>query len=767
MTASTTQDRPVSSAGPRFPFTAIVGQTAMKRALILNAINTRIGGVLIRGKKGTAKSTAVRSLAALLPEVQVVQGCPYSCLPEIRQGLCQWCHPHPEPTPEEAGTLREDAPSVTRQVRIVDLPVGATEDRLVGSLDIEQAIRSGSRSFEPGLIATTHRGILYVDEVNLLNDHLVDVLLDAAAMGRNYVEREGISVSHAAEFILVGTMNPEEGDLRPQLLDRFGLAVEVDSAFTPEERREVVKRRIAYESDPYGFMDRWHDFEEAERERILRSRQLLDQVNVSDDILELITDICAEYQVDGLRADIVMYKTASTIAAYEGRDHVVPEDVREAAEMALLHRQRRQPFQQPNLVTEQLDSMIDEFQNRPQDRESRHQDQAQSEEQDDADPDSPDQSAPNVPDSGGEAGPEEQPPDPRGDSGPEDQYFEVGSPFSVRSLQVNPPDHRARPSSGRRARTVSGTPSGRYIGAAVPQEKASDLALDATLRAAAPHQSQRRAHPHPNLFPGDERTSDTPELLVEPWDLREKVRETKTGSLILFVVDASGSMGAQRRMVAVKGAILSLLLDAYQRRDRVGLIAFRGTGAQVLLPPTSSVDLAHAMLQEMPTGGRTPLSRGLLLAMEVIEAEKQKDRNVLPLLVVLTDGRANVAMGSSAAEPPGGNSLLDSATAVEEAALQRPMGNSGADLPLKEARAMAAAIREQKISAVVIDTETDFLRLGLANSIADEMGAPCLKLEELHADGLADAVRLQVATSGTSPLTPDEIQGLLEQIKLS
>ena len=702
---------------PRFPFTAIVGQTAMKRALILNAVNTRIGGVLIRGKKGTAKSTAVRSLAALLPEVSVLRGCPYSCPPESRQGLCQMCQP------DNGG-----AAAVTRQVRIVDLPVGATEDRLVGSLDIEQAIRSGSRSFEPGLIASTHRGILYVDEVNLLNDHLVDVLLDAAAMGRNYVEREGISVSHAAEFILVGTMNPEEGDLRPQLLDRFGLAVEVDSAFTPEERREVVKRRIAYESDPHGFMDRWQEAEAEERSRILRSQQTLRRVTVSDDILELITDICAEYQVDGLRADIVMYKTASTIAAYEGREQVVAEDVREAAEMALLHRQRRQPFQQPHLVTEQLDSMIDEFQNRPQDREPQDQDNSQSEEQDDGDPDSPDQ--------------EEQPPDPHGDSGPQDQYFEVGNPFSVRSLQVKPPDRRARPTGGRRARTVSGSPSGRYVGAATPQEKASDLALDATLRAAAPHQSQRRA----NAI-GEGGPVDAPAFLIEPWDVREKVRETKTGSLILFVVDASGSMGAQRRMVAVKGAILSLLLDAYQRRDRVGLIAFRGTGAQVLLPPTSSVDLAHAMLHEMPTGGRTPLSRGLLLAMEVIETERQKDRNVLPLLVVLSDGRANVAMGNG--DAPAGAAI-----------------SPGSGLPLAEARAMAAAIREQHISAVVIDTETDFLRLGLAGSIAEEMGAPCLKLEELHADGLADAVRLQMTTSETPALTPEEIQGLLEQIQL-
>ena len=711
---------------PRFPFTAIVGQTAMKRALILNAVNTRIGGVLIRGKKGTAKSTAVRSLAALLPEVSVVRGCPYSCHPDNPQPLCSHG--------------KETSP-VTRQVRIVDLPVGATEDRLVGSLDIEQAIRTGSRSFEPGLIAATHRGILYVDEVNLLNDHLIDVLLDAAAMGRNYVEREGISVSHAAEFILVGTMNPEEGDLRPQLLDRFGLAVEVDSAFTPEERREVVKRRIAYEADPFGFMDQWQESEAAERQRILRSQQLLDRVIVSDDILELITGICAEYQVDGLRADIVMYKTASTIAAYEGRDSVAAGDVREAAEMALLHRQRRQPFQQPHLATEQLDSMIDEFQNRPHDREPSNQDNSQSEEQEDGDPDPPE--------------PEEQPPEPEGDSGPQEQYFEVGAPFSVRSLQVKPPDHRARPTGGRRARTVSGTPSGRYVGADTPQGKASDLALDATLRAAAPNQFQRRSHPSPVPEGEGKDGNDGPAFLIEPWDMRQKVRETKTGSLILFVVDASGSMGAQRRMVAVKGAILSLLLDAYQRRDRVGLIAFRGTTAQALLPPTSSVDLAHALLSEMPTGGRTPLSRGLLLAMEVIEAEKRKDRNALPLLVVLSDGRANVAMGAA-----DGSTQMGGSVGLE------PVEGRSTSLPIAEARAVAAGIREQRIPAVVVDTETDFLRLGLAAPIAEAMGAACIKLEELHSDALADTVRMQLPTTDNQPLTPDEVQELLQRIKL-
>ena len=668
---------------PSFPFTAIVGQTAMKRALLLNTVNPRIGGVLIRGKKGTAKSTAVRSLAALLPQVAVLQGCPYSCPPEARQGLCQWC---------ESGS--NDNPPVSHQVRIVDLPVGASEDRLVGSLDIEQAIKTGSKSFEPGLIAAAHRGILYIDEVNLLNDHLVDVLLDASAMGRNYVEREGISVSHAAEFILVGTMNPEEGDLRPQLLDRFGLAVEVDGIMPSEERREVVRRRMAFEADPFGFMDQWQAEEEKERTRLLDSRALLDQVSVGDDLLGLITDICAEYQVDGLRGDIVMYKTASTIAAYDGRTEVNVEDVREAALLALLHRQRRQPFQQPHLVTEQLDNMLDEYQSQSRSREPEDNNSStQDRNEDDSDP--------------SDLGEDEEQPGPDSGAGPQEQWFETGDPYAVQSILLPPPDRRERPSSGRRATTVSGSTAGRYVGAQIPQGNASDLALDATLRAAAPYQQRRRGRTQSDA-------SGSP-VVIEPWDVREKVRETKTGSLILFVVDASGSMGAQRRMVAVKGAVLSLLLDAYQRRDKVALISFRGTGADLLLPPTNSVDLAQLYLQELPTGGRTPLSRGLYLALETLETERLKDRNVLPLVVVLSDGRANVAL------------------------------DGGGSAAVEEAHNYASIFEDKDFTSVVIDTELDFIKLEMAKPLAEAMGARYLKLEDLRADSLADAVRRELA----------------------
>ena len=716
---------------PRFPFTAIVGQTPMKRALLLNAINPRIGGVLVRGKKGTAKSTAVRSLAALLPQVPVVPGCPYSCTPGIPQEVCDWCRP--------AGRRHTAA---ARQVRIVDLPVGATEDRLVGALDIEQAIKSGAKNFEPGLIAAAHRGILYIDEVNLLNDHLVDVLLDAAAMGRNYVEREGISVSHAAEFMLVGTMNPEEGDLRPQLLDRFGLAVEVDGVFAPAERREVVRRRMSFEAAPFAFMDAWAADEQAERARIIASQQRLGEVVVPDAILELITDICAEYQVDGLRGDIVMYKTASTIAAYEGRTVVGVEDVREAALMALLHRQRRQPFQQPHLVTEQLDQMLDDFQNQPRNREPADDFSGDgNDDRDDGDSDSspPDEPEPPTPDDPESDEPEsdddndDNDDDGAGnaaDSGLSDEWYEVGDPYAVQNLPMQPPDRRARRGSGRRAVTVSGDASGRYVGARVPDGSASDLALDATLRAAAPHQQSRRQSYDAGAGNGAGDGRADAALLVEPWDIRAKVRETHTGSLILFVVDASGSMGAQRRMVAVKGAVMSLLLDAYQRRDRVGLIVFRGMAAQLLLPPTGSVEMAQWRLQDLPTGGRTPLAHGIYLALETLETERRKDRDVLPLLALLTDGRANITLAGAAASS---GSVASSGPTASGAA------------PADEVNGLAQLVADAKIPAVVIDTEQDFIRLELARPIAEAMSARYIRLDELAAGSVADAVRSELA----------------------
>ncbi|GAB4116693.1 MAG: hypothetical protein Fur005_35620 [Roseiflexaceae bacterium] len=338
---------------PIYPFSALVGQERLKRALILNAINPRVGGVLIRGEKGTAKSTAVRGLARLLPHIVVVADCPYSCPPDRPAQMCASCTAR-----QRSG---EELPTSERSTRLVELPVAASEDRVVGSLDLEHALTEGQRRFEPGLLAQANRGLLYVDEVNLLDDHLVDVLLDAAAMGTNTVEREGISVSHPARFILVGTMNPEEGELRPQLLDRFGLAVEISGITDLNGRVSVIERRMAYDADPEGFASAWHDAEENLAERIATARALLPAVQIGRNDMAAVASLSVELGVDGHRADLAILETARTHAAWAGRTRLAAEDIRLAAELALPHRMRRQPFTDVRLDEQKIGQILEKF----------------------------------------------------------------------------------------------------------------------------------------------------------------------------------------------------------------------------------------------------------------------------------------------------------------------------------------------------------------------------------------------------------------------
>ncbi|MFE7978571.1 putative cobaltochelatase [Streptomyces shenzhenensis] len=657
-----------------FPFTAVVGQDDLRLALLLNAVSPAVGGVLVRGEKGTAKSTAVRALSALLPEVAVVPGCRFSCDPASPDPAC------PD-GPHEAGT------GAGRPARMVELPVGASEDRLVGALDIERALAEGVKSFEPGLLAQAHRGILYVDEVNLLHDHLVDLLLDAAAMGASYVEREGVSVRHAARFLLVGTMNPEEGELRPQLLDRFGLTVEVAASREPEQRVEVVRRRLAYDDDPAGFAARWAGEEAAVRQRILAARELLPQVQLGDGALRQIAAVCSAFEVDGMRADIVMARTATALAAWAGRTDVLAEDVRQAALLALPHRRRRNPFDAPGLDEDKLDDTLEEF-------------SGQDESDDDPDPDGPGggggQPAPDSGQGGGDgtARPEAgEGGEPQTSGGREQSAARAAEPFRTKVLSVPGIGEGA---AGRRSRAR--TEHGRTTGARRPQGALTALHLAATVRAAAPHQRARG------------RTG--PGLLLRRDDLRQAVREGHESNLVLFVVDASGSMAARQRMGAVKGAVLSLLLDAYQRRDKVGLVTFRGTAADVALPPTSSVDAAAARLESLPTGGRTPLAAGLLRAHEVLRVERLRDPARRALLVVVTDGRAT-----------GG---------------PEPVALAG-----RAARLFAAG----QVASVVVDCESGPVRLGLAGRLADELGGTAVTLDELRADSIAGLVRDVQGTS--------------------
>ncbi|MFF7097719.1 putative cobaltochelatase [Streptomyces rubradiris] len=650
-----------------FPFTAVVGQDDLRLALLLNAVSPAVGGVLVRGEKGTAKSTAVRALSALLPAVAVVPGCRFSCDPAAPDPSC------PD-GPHEAGNGTE------RAARMVELPVGASEDRLVGALDIERALAEGVKAFEPGLLADAHRGILYVDEVNLLHDHLVDLLLDAAAMGASYVEREGVSVRHAAKFLLVGTMNPEEGELRPQLLDRFGLTVEVAASREPDQRVEVVRRRLAYDDDPAGFAAKWAQEEAAVRQRIVAARELLPQVRLGDGALRQIAAVCSAYEVDGMRADIVMARTATALAAWAGRTDVLAEDVRQAALLALPHRRRRAPFDAPGLDEDKLDETLEQYSGDDGD--------------DEPDPDGPGGGGQPAPDSGpqGDGGEAARPEageggEPQASGAGEQSAVRAAEPFRTKVLSV---PGIGEGTAGRRSRAR--TEQGRTTGARRPRGALTKLHLAATVQAAAPHQRARGR--------------SGPGLVVRRDDLRQAVREGREGNLVLFVVDASGSMAARQRMSAVKGAVLSLLLDAYQRRDKVGLVTFRGTSADVALPPTSSVDAAAARLETLPTGGRTPLAAGLLKAHEVLRVERLRDPARRPLVVVVTDGRA-----------------------------------TGGPEPVALAGRAARLFAAEQVASVVVDCESGPVRLGLAGQLAGELGGTAVTLDELRADAIAGLVK--------------------------
>jgi len=655
-----------------YPFSAIVGQEKMKLALILNVINPKIGGVLLRGEKGTGKSLTVRALANLLPEVEVVSNCPFRCDPKNLKDLCDVCG--------SKNVRNEKLPTAKCSVSVVELPVGATEDRLVGTIDIEKAIKTGEKHFDPGILAQANRNLLYIDEVNLLDDHLVDVLLDAAAMGVNFVEREGVSFSHPSQFVLIGTMNPEEGELRPQLLDRFALSVEIKGIPYREARAEIIRRRIDFENNPSAFIDANLFAQESIRQKILSATMLLPKVKLHSDLLDLITQICTDFAVDGHRADIVMYKTACTIAAYNGRIEVTEDDIKEAAELVLPHRQRRQPFEEPKMEQQQINESIQKWNN---DKQTQTQNNDDTPSNNNDKPDKQDEPA-------------------------EEQVFQADEPYAVKPLSSNVLDEIERHGSGRRSKIISDSKRGHYVASMLPRGKVNDLAFDATLRAAAPFQKRRKEATNNNQQNA---------LLLESCDLREKIRETKMGNLIMFVVDASGSMAAEERMSATKGAVLSLLLDAYQRRDRVGMVVFRKNSAELVLPPTNSVELAQKYLATLPTGGRTPLAHGLKLGLDAVESSLRTDD--IPLLVLVSDGRANVNL-------------------------------YGGD-PVEEAKSVACKIASKGIQSITIDTEHGFLTFGLVKQLSETMGSKYLRLEELRAAPIASAVRNHLCNDNYHP----------------
>ena len=665
-----------------FPFPAIVGQEDLKFALVLNAVNPRVKGVLIRGENGTAKSTAVRGLAALLPAVKVLEGCPFSLGTEEVAGFCAGC-----------GLCDGRRPVVCRSVPLVDLPLNATEDRVIGGINFEEAVRSGRRVFLPGLLAAAHRGILYVDEVNLLDDHLVDSILSAAATGVNTVEREGVSFSHPSRFILVGTMNPEEGELRPQFLDRFGLCVEVKAEEDREARVVTMERREAFDADPVAFCTGFQNEICRVREQIGQARRLLHRVAVSGRLRALISELCIQASVAGHRADIIIEEAARATAALADRTDVEEEDILRVAPFALHHRQREML---PPPKEEQKQENRQNCQHDPTEQDPRQQGNEKPQEETTRGNVFQSQAKKNSPShelSGG------NPEDNRDVQTPVnsdalERVFEVGATFEVKSFTA-PKDRVFRRGSGRRSRSrVSGL-QGRYVKSTQPRGT-GDVALDATLRAAAPYQRWRQSRCV---------------VAIEPQDIREKVRERRIGNFLLFVLDASGSMGARARMVATKGAIMSLLVDAYQKRDKVAMIAFNKAEARLALPPTSSVDTAARLLAGLPVGGRTPLGAALLKTAEVLRGQLVRDPTTRPIVILITDGRCNVP--------------------VEEG---KPMEEC-----LKLSRCMG---RDGRIRYIVVDTEDQSLiRFGLAAQIAEALDATYVKTEDLCADTLLELVR--------------------------
>ncbi len=623
-----------------YPFVAIVGQEKMKRGLILNLIEPRIGGVLLCGEKGCAKSTIVRALGAL------------------------------------------------SGVKIVDLPLNTTEDMLIGSLDFETAVREGRRAFSGGLLERADGNILYVDEVNLLPDSIVSTLICAAVSGENLVEREGISYRHSCRFALVGTMNPEEGRLRPQFLDRFGLYVPVAGEFDLERRREIIRRRLDFERDPASFVERYAQDTEELAEKIAKARKRVSFIEPDPAVRELAANFAAQAGTEGNRCEVILVRTAAAIAAYEGREYIKAQDVKEAAEYVMPHRRRQ--------TSEEPDGRGSSEQ--PEQENRRQPEQSQNE---------TDQSPTNqnsVPDykqdvEGQQDGQEmetsgvqewERP------DGGEEQLEEGERIYLLSAIPAAPRDRMQRKGSGRRSKSKSGTNRGWY--AAFSQHKTpkqQDLALDATLRTAAMYQRDRR--PAGGV------------LAIEESDFRYKVRENHVGATVVFVVDASGSMGASKRMKETKEAILSMLYDSYQKRDKVGMVAFRRQQAEILLDVTSSVNLAQKKLQQLPTGGRTPLAAGLFQAWQMLKGRRYKDPEMLPILVLVTDGRANAPLWSGD--------------------------------PVEDALKVAGQIHADHIQSIVVDTEQDFISLHIARQVADALDATYYKVDELRGEVLKSMVK--------------------------
>jgi len=736
-----------------FPFSAIVGLDKLKLAILINAINPKIGGLLIRGPKGSGKSTIVRALADILPKISVVKGCPFNCNPYDPSNMCPKCG--------EKWKNGENLPVEERDMVVVDLPLGSTEDRVIGSLDVEKAIKYGIEALEPGILAEANQNILYVDEVNLLPDHIADDLLDAAATGWNIVEREGISVQHPSRFIFVGTMNPEEGELRPQLLDRFPLSITVERITSVKDRMEIVKRNLEFEANPEKFYEKYKPLQEGLRRRIIQARKILEKVAIPEKVLEGICKACLELKVDGLRPDIVIAKAAATLAAFENRTEVTLNDVLVAAELALSHRTREGGFLEPaspqeirEVFTANLKKIF-EFEKTGETTKEEvrkrkflkgkavfwAKKEATEQEEERATKKSllnkarakwfklifrlnrllggvffgigkklrkSPKNAPmtegfqvgsntlkgetyeenfekkkgelkGIPTVSGAIG---QPNVSEGHKILSSLTGKVSSPskffIKMGGIRVKGP----RPSVGKHAKSVTATHRGKPYGWKFPKGKPVDIHLPASIRAAAKKQKIR-----------EETSGLALELCLE--DIREKLRIYKAPVTMVFVVDLSGSM--LLNVEAVKEALLRLHSDAYRLRDRVGIVALKDTGAVVVQHPITNLRVVAKKLLDLRISGFTPLAAGMLKALEVLKEAKRRDPSTIPVMVIITDGGANVPLKRA----------LETGEfrQIEEA---RIIVREYEDLAVQDVITVSKMIRREGINTIVINTNPHF-----------------------------------------------------------
>jgi magnesium chelatase subunit D len=634
-----------------FPFSALVGQELMKRALLINVIDPTIGGVLIKGERGTAKSTGVRALIDLLPTIRVVSGCPFQCDPDDPPGLCPYCR--------EKEQSRQPIQAQERRIRLVNLPIGTTEDRLLGTIDIEKALKSGQKAFEPGLLAEAHRGILYVDEVNLLNDQIVDLFLDAAASGLNLVEREGISFSHSSRFVLVGTMNPEEGDLRPQLLDRFGLSVNIEGIHSLPERVEIIKRRLSFEQDPMAFRASWAEKDAGLAANLVAAKPSLNQLIFSESILEMSAKLAMAMETDGHRADIVMMKTARANAALEKRSRVTSEDLQLAAKLVLPHRIKKTPLRRAELNEDKIKEILDQ-----------------------------NSSSESI---GEEWSPIHQNPTKviartRTYQSPIDSVTHLCTGSKMLRPEIPWYKIMAGTHPGRRFVIPDPQRGGAVQGSRMvrPGDLLADLSIIGTLRAAAPRQSSRDRKGLLNILKDD---------------LRLRKRSRKTGLSLMMIVDSSASMRTNDRMSVTKGIIEALFQDMYLRRDKLGIITFRHTRAEVILPLSLNIRDALDGIERLPVGGRTPLAAGLELGIRMLTQEKRKNPETLPVMLIFSDGRPNVSC-------------------------------FGED-PLTEALFYASEVKRLGIQAILVDTEFNPMAVGYGYEIAQRMAGAYFTMDRL------------------------------------